>query len=60
MDQQVEVASQFLVGITDKSERYCDDIKQIAAEKITSISGFWFDLCTSIPWSFFDFDAHKV
>ncbi len=51
---------QFLTGVIDKSEAYCDDINHIAVMNLTSLGGFWFDLCTSIPWSYFDFDAFMV
>jgi hypothetical protein len=55
--KQIEVMLQFFLGVTDKSEVYCDDIRLIALRNLTSLGGFWFDLITSIPWSYFDLDA---
>ena len=57
---QFEVASQFFVGSFDNSETYFDDIKLIMIRNLTSVTGFWFDLLTSMPWSFMDVNAYKV
>jgi hypothetical protein len=48
------------MGILDVSDTYCDNIKEIAVKYFTSFSGFWFDLITSLPWSFNDLYAHQV
>jgi hypothetical protein len=58
--KQFEVMLEFFMGATDKSENYCDDIQLIAVKNLTSLGGFWFDLFTSIPWSYFDLDSFRV
>lgn len=60
LSPQLEVASQFFIGHFDNSETYFDDMKMIMIRNFTSISGFWFDLVTSIPWSYLDVNAYKV
>ena len=32
----------------------------MAVENLTSLSGFWFDCVTSIPWSWLDFETYTV
>ena len=56
----MEIVLQFLTGSLDMSETYCDDFSLIAAKYLLSISGFWFDFFTSLPWSFNDLYAYKV
>jgi hypothetical protein len=57
---QFEIVLQFITGSLDLSETYCDDYKVIGAKYLSSISNFWFDLVTSIPWSFSDVYAYQV
>jgi hypothetical protein len=57
---QMEAIIPFFMGILDVSDTYCDNIKEIAVKYFTSFSGFWFDLITSLPWSFNDLYAHQV
>ena len=57
---QFEIALQFVTGSMDLSETYCDDFKVISAKYLSSLSGFWFDTLTSIPWSFNDLYAYQV
>jgi hypothetical protein len=56
----VEIVLQFFTGSMDLSETYCDDFKVIAAKYVSSLGGFWFDVVTSIPWSFNDLYAYQV
>jgi hypothetical protein len=44
----------------DISEKYCDDFRVISAKYLSSFGGFWFDVVTSIPWSFNDLYAYQV
>ncbi len=57
---QFEVVSQFFVGMFDSSETYIDNIYVVAFVNLTSVTGFWFDCVTSIPWSYFDLSAYRV
>ena len=56
----MEIVLQFCIGSMDISEKYCDDFRVISAQYISSFSGFWFDVVTSIPWSFNDLYAYQV
>ena len=34
--------------------------RQVLRRNVTSVSGFWFDCITSIPWSYLDYAAYLV
>ena len=54
------MASKFFIGYFEKNEQYVDDISIVAYTVLTSPSGFWFDLFTSVPWSYFDVMAYQA
>jgi hypothetical protein len=58
--QQVEIVLQFITGSMDISETYCDDIRIISSQYLSSLGGFWFDFATSLPWAFNDLYAYQV
>lgn len=58
--EQLEIVVQFCTGSLDVSETYCDDYRVIAVKYLSSLSGFWFDFATSLPWSFNDLYAYQV
>ena len=39
---------------------YIDDWRSVAAQLCLSTTGIWFDIVTSIPWSFMDLHAYLV
>jgi hypothetical protein len=51
---------QFFVGTLDISDIYCDDIHVIARKYVTSLTGFWIDSITSVPWSINDLYSRQV
>ena len=55
-----EAISQFFVGYFDANEKYVDSLLAVALKNFSSLSGFWFDLLTSVPWSYFDMTAYQV
>ena len=55
-----EAISQFFIGYFDANEKYVDSLLAVALKNFSSFSGFWFDLLTSIPWSYFDMIAYQV
>ena len=55
-----EAISQFFVGYFDANEKYVDSLLAVALKNFSSFSGFWFDLLTSVPWSYFDMTAYQV
>jgi hypothetical protein len=57
---QIEITLQFFTGSLDISETYCDTMSIVAAKYMSSVSGFWFDFLTSLPWSFNDLYAYQV
>ena len=57
---QIEIVFPFLTGTLDASHTYCDDFQAIAKKYLTSLSGFWFDFLTSLPWSFNDLYSYQV
>jgi hypothetical protein len=57
---QFEVACQFVMGTYDSTETYCDNIRAIITAYLTSVSGFWFDCTTSVPWSYIDMVVYQV
>jgi hypothetical protein len=52
--------SQFFIGSFEDSPSLLNDFLLVLLRNFTSISGFWFDCITSIPWSFIDFRAYTV
>ncbi len=48
------------MGYYEKNENYVDNILTVAITVVTNPAGFWFDLFTSIPWSYFDMLAYRV
>jgi hypothetical protein len=59
-DPQFEVLVQFFVAIYNEELQFIDDWRSIAIRNLMSISGFWFDSATSIPWSFMDLHFYLV
>ena len=59
-DWQLEILLQFLVGTYDQDLNYVDDWKFVLKLNLSSISGFWLDCLTSIPWSWMDMHAYLV
>ncbi len=57
---QVEVTLQFFVGVYTEDLEYVDDWNKVVSKTLTSISGFWFDSFTSIPWSYLDLQLYAV
>ena len=47
-------------GIINGVENYVDDPMEVLHRKLTSLSGFWFDFVTSLPWSYLDYNALLV
>jgi hypothetical protein len=47
-------------GIINGVENYVDDPMEVLHRKLTSLSGFWFDFVTSLPWSYLDLHAYWV
>ncbi len=58
--QQTEIVLQFFTGSLDISETYCDNMKLVAMQYLSSLGGFWFDFATSLPWAFNDLYAYQV
>ena len=52
--------AQFFVGVFTEDLKYIDDWRTVVVKTFTSISGFWFDSFTSIPWSFLDLQLYMV
>ena len=44
----------------DEHEGYIDSFSIIARRNIASLTGFWFDCVTSIPWSCIDLHLYLV
>jgi hypothetical protein len=57
---QIEVILQFFIGTENADMTYNDDILSIARRNLCSLSGFWFDCVTSIPWSYLDLHFYLV
>ncbi len=57
---QMEVVVPFFMGKLDVSDTYCDDIRVIARKYLASLTGFWFDFLTSLPWSVNDLYTLQV
>ncbi len=56
----MEVVVPFFMGTLDTSDTYCDDFRKIAINYLTSLTGFWFDFLTSLPWSLNDLYTIQV
>jgi hypothetical protein len=57
---QIDVALQFFVGVFTEDLQYVDDWRAVFFKTFTSVSGFWFDSFTSIPWAFLDLQLYMV
>ena len=51
--------TQFVLGVYDNGG-YIDSFSVIAWRSVTSVTGFWFDCVTSIPWSCIDLHLYLV
>jgi hypothetical protein len=58
--RQIEIVLQFCTGTIDVTDTYCDNFSVISTNYLASPRGFWFDVITSIPWSYNDLYAYKV
>jgi hypothetical protein len=58
--KKAEIVLQFFTGYVDFSETYCDNIRVVALQYLSSFGGFWFDFATSLPWAFNDLYAYQV
>lgn len=52
--------SQFFIAYYDDNGSYVDDITEVAKRYGLSITSFWFDLATSLPWSYLDLYVYQV
>ena len=57
---QFEALSRFAVGTYGHGQVYEDDVGRVVMNNLSSLTGFWFDCVTSIPWSWLDFATYKV
>jgi hypothetical protein len=57
---QVEAFTQFFLGYFEEDMTYQDDFLVSLRKNLSSISGFWFDCVTSIPWSYIDLNFYLV
>jgi hypothetical protein len=57
---QVEAFAQFLIGSYNTDMSYVDDFGSIVMRNMLSVTGFWFDLVTSIPWAYVDLSFYLV
>jgi hypothetical protein len=57
---QFEAIIQFFLGTFDTDMNYIDDVAKIFKKNLSSLTGFWFDFVTSIPWSCFDLIQYMV
>jgi hypothetical protein len=56
----VEAFVQFFLGRYSEDLTYEDDLLVSLQRNLTSVSGFWFDCVTSIPWSYMDLHQYLV
>ncbi len=56
----MEAFVQFFLGRYAVNLTYEDDLGASLRRNLTSISGFWFDCVTSIPWSYMDLHQYLV
>ena len=57
---QVEAFIQFFLGYYAHDMTYQDDLVVSVKRNLSSLSGFWFDCVTSIPWSYMDLYFYLV
>ena len=50
----------FFVGTYNVDMTYDDDMVSVARKNLLSVSGFWFDCVTCIPWSYMDLRVYLV
>jgi len=50
----VEAFTQFFLGYYEEDMTYQDDLIVLLKRNLSSLTGFWFDCVTSIPWSYID------
>ncbi len=48
------------MGIHTEDLEYIDEWGTVVSKTLKSVSGFWFDSFTSIPWSYLDLDSYMV
>jgi len=53
-----DVFCQFFIGTFDDSTSFLGDLLLAARRNFTSVGGFWFDLVTSMPWSYLDYNSY--
>ncbi len=51
---------QFLRGYYRADTLYEDRLEAVFLNNVSSVTGFWFDCVTSIPWTYLDLDAYLV
>ncbi len=56
----MEAFVQFFLGRYSEDLTYEDDLLVSLQRNLTSVSGFWFDCVTSIPWSYMDLHQYLV
>jgi hypothetical protein len=56
----VEAFSQFFLGYYNEEKKYRDSFVMSVRRNLSSVSGFWFDSVTSIPWSYMDMHFYLV
>jgi hypothetical protein len=49
-----------VTGTVEANQEYEDDFRTVVLANLTSLSGFWFDCVTSIPWSWLDLHIYLV
>jgi hypothetical protein len=56
----VEAFTQFFLGYYTHDMTYQDDFVTSVKRNLLSVTGFWFDCVTSIPWSYMDMHFYLV
>ena len=44
----------------DQNGKFVDDLRTVSLRYVSSVNSFWFDLVTSLPWSYLDLYAYQV
>ncbi len=57
---QMEIGLNFLVGYWNGEGEYVDSPSAVAKHYVGSIFRFWFDITTSVPFSFIDYNVAMV
>ena len=57
---QTEIIINFVVGAYDNDSIYVDKFSWVTRRYLLSLTGFWFDSITSIPWSCMDLQSYLV